>query len=215
MTAADHHDEAVGRGSEGLALNAVIPVVEPQCGGRAPAPGDLSLIQALVNSFHNLETRCDEFETPAGLADWLFRHDLLGPATRLTSADLSRALDVREGLRAMLFVNNGSPPDHGAIARLNLALRGPGLFVQLGPDQPPDLVSTQRDLDAAVALFAAIVAVAQLDGRWRRLKACPGRDCGWAFYDHSRNHGSNWCSMSVCGQREKARAYRRRARRGY
>jgi predicted RNA-binding Zn ribbon-like protein len=42
------------------------------------------------------------------------------------------------------------------------------------------------------------------------LKACPGRHCGWAFYDHSRNQSARWCSMQICGDREKARAYYRR-----
>jgi predicted RNA-binding Zn ribbon-like protein len=49
-----------------------------------------------------------------------------------------------------------------------------------------------------------------LDGTWARLKACPGRDCGWVFYDHSRNQSARWCSMKVCGDREKARAYYQR-----
>jgi predicted RNA-binding Zn ribbon-like protein len=43
-------------------------------------------------------------------------------------------------------------------------------------------------------------------------KACPGRHCGWAFYDRSLSRTSTWCSMRVCGGREKARAYRWRAR---
>jgi predicted RNA-binding Zn ribbon-like protein len=84
-------------------------------------------------------------------------------------------------------------------------------------------VAQHDGLDAALAVIAVIVAAAQIDGNWTRLKACPGLDsrgaelggvhrCGWAFYDQSRNQSSNWCSMSVCGQREKAREYRQRRR---
>ena len=51
---------------------------------------------------------------------------------------------------------------------------------------------------------------AQADGAWERLKACRQETCGWLFYDASRNRSSNWCSMQVCGGREKSRAYRRR-----
>jgi predicted RNA-binding Zn ribbon-like protein len=61
--------------------------------------------------------------------------------------------------------------------------------------------------------LASIVAVAQIDGTWSRLKACPGVHCGWAFYDHSRNQSGSWCSMSVCGSRAKVREYRRRKKR--
>jgi predicted RNA-binding Zn ribbon-like protein len=64
---------------------------------------------------------------------------------------------------------------------------------------------------AAIGLVLGAVHEARADGTWPRLKACPGRHCGWAFYDHSRNGGSTWCSMRVCGGREKARAYRRRS----
>jgi predicted RNA-binding Zn ribbon-like protein len=119
-------------------------------------------------------------------------------------------LDVREGLRALLYANNHEHVDHHAIDRMNRALRGTGLAVHLHESSGPDFTSARRDLDSALALIATIVAVAQLDGRWSRLKACPGRDCGWAFYDHSRNQASGWCSMGICGQRAKARAYRRR-----
>jgi predicted RNA-binding Zn ribbon-like protein len=195
----------------------VIPALErrppdPQPADRRPAPGDLRLVQALVNSFHNLDTSGEEFASPAGLADWLIRRELLDPRERLTHADLSRVLDVREGLRALLYANNHEHVDDHAIERMNRALRGAGLAVQLDPSSRPDFRSARRDLDSALALIGTIVAVAQLDGRWSRLKACPGHDCGWAFYDHSRNQASSWCSMSVCGQRAKAREYRRRRR---
>lgn len=205
--------------SEGLALSEVTVVVmrgpaDPQPADRTPAPGDLRLVQALVNSFHNLDTRRDEFDSPAGLAEWLVRRELLEPDERLTHADLSRVIYVREGLRALLYANNHEPADHGVIQRMNRALRGPGLAVQLDPSQPPDFRSARRDLDSALALIATIAAVAQLDGRWSRLKACPGDHCGWVFYDNSRNQASGWCSMQICGQRAKARAYRRRKARG-
>jgi len=184
------------------------PDVQPA--DRTPAPGELRLVQALVNSFHNLDTSKEEFDSPTGLAEWLVTRELLDPRVRLTHADLSRVLDVREGLRALLYANNDEPPDDDAIERMNRALRGPGLAVQLDPSAPPDFRSSRRDLDSVLALIATIVAVAQLDGRWSRLKACPGHDCGWAFYDNSRNQASGWCAMEICGARAKARAYRQR-----
>ena len=46
------------------------------------------------------------------------------------------------------------------------------------------------------------------DGTWRRLKACREDTCQWAFYDRSKNRSGTWCSMAVCGNRAKARAYR-------
>jgi predicted RNA-binding Zn ribbon-like protein len=190
--------------------------IELQPGDRQPAPGDLWLVQSFVNSRWDLERELeDQFADSEGLANWLVERDLVPPGTPVSEADLRRALDARDGLQALLFANNGAELDHEAVERLDGVLRGPGLFVQLHADSPPDFVPPQRDLDGALALIGTIAAIAQLDGSWLRLKACRGEDCGWAFYDHSRNQTGSWCSMSVCGSRAKARDYRRRKRRSH
>lgn len=39
-----------------------------------------------------------------------------------------------------------------------------------------------------------------------RVKECPGADdCGWLFYDTSKNGSRRWCSMEGCGSRVKMR----------
>jgi hypothetical protein len=63
--------------------------------------------------------------------------------------------------------------------------------------------------DAAGAALAAASRLVVL-GEWERIKICPAEHCGWAFYDRSRNRSRTWCSMRVCGNREKARAWRER-----
>ncbi|GGI92725.1 hypothetical protein GCM10011581_32400 [Saccharopolyspora subtropica] len=62
------------------------------------------------------------------------------------------------------------------------------------------------------ALGSVLVAAARLvhTGHWDRIKICPADDCLWAFYDRSRNRSRTWCSMRVCGNREKARSWRER-----
>lgn len=173
------------------------------------------MVQAFVNTFWDLDDNGrDQFESPEALCTWLLKWDLIEPGVHIDHADVHRAVDVREGLRALLFINNGSEAAPDAIARLNDALRGPGLFVQLDAGGRPQFKTQRAGADAAIALIATVVAVAQLDGRFSRLKACPGTHCGWAFYDHSRNKASSWCAMSICGSRAKAREYRRRKRRG-
>jgi predicted RNA-binding Zn ribbon-like protein len=188
----------------------------PQSGGREPAPGELGLVQAFVNSHYDLahEHGADLLHSPSALARWLSARGLLDKegAARVTRADLRRGLDIREGLRAMLAANNGEVWDADAVERLNRAGARPAAMIQFhrhGPSFEPHA----RDVDGAFAVLLAIVARAQLDGSWARFKACPGDDCGWAFYDYSRNQASAWCSMSVCGSRSKARAYRRRNQR--
>jgi predicted RNA-binding Zn ribbon-like protein len=103
-------------------------------------------------------------------------------------------------------------PDPAARERLRAAVSGlPAAYAR---DDDGTLAPDPRvtGVDGALGLVVAIVHEAQLAGTWTRLKACPGHHCGWVFYDVSRNAASTWCSMQVCGSREKARAYRRRVR---
>lgn len=41
-----------------------------------------------------------------------------------------------------------------------------------------------------------------------RVRACPGRGCGWLFIDRAGRR--RWCRMEWCGNRAKARAHARR-----
>jgi predicted RNA-binding Zn ribbon-like protein len=46
------------------------------------------------------------------------------------------------------------------------------------------------------------------EGDLGRVKQCPGADdCGWLFYDTSRNGTRRWCSMEGCGSRMKMRRH--------
>jgi predicted RNA-binding Zn ribbon-like protein len=56
----------------------------------------------------------------------------------------------------------------------------------------------------------ASVALASCDGTWDRLKVCGNDECAYVFYDRSKNACRRWCSMEVCGNRVKTRAYRQR-----
>ena len=185
----------------------------PQPGNRRPAPGDLELVQTFLNSRWDLTSHNEEeLASPSAVSAWLVEHGLFDRRHALTESDRRRVLEVREGLREMLFVNNGAVEDPEVVARLNRALRAPRIYVQLAVADTPKFKPHPWDLDGALALIATIVALSQLDGSWARMKACPGPDCGWAFYDHSRNQASSWCAMSVCGSRAKVRAYRERRR---
>jgi predicted RNA-binding Zn ribbon-like protein len=124
-----------------------------------------------------------------------------------TAAD--RVLAFREALRALLLANHGEPPDPAAIATLD---RAAAITVAFDASGAARLEPARTGVDGALAKLLAIVAHAQADGTWPRLKACPDDSCGWAFYDRSRNRSRTWCSMSACGNRAKARSYRARHR---
>lgn len=43
-----------------------------------------------------------------------------------------------------------------------------------------------------------------------KVRECEASDCYWIFLDNSRNRSRRWCTMSACGNREKARRHYRR-----
>jgi len=186
---------------------------EPQPGSREPAPGELALVQAFVNSHYDLELEhgADLFATPVALSRWLERRGgVEARSDSLTERDVRRAVAVREGLRALA----GGSDSASSLAALNEAAAGAAIEVRFTPSGPSFVPGEGGRLDHALAIVLAIAATAMIDGSWTRLKVCPGVDCGWLFYDHSRNQSGRWCSMAVCGGRAKARAHYRRRRDG-
>ena len=176
-------------------------------GGREPAPEPLRLVQAFVNTVDR-EHGPDLLADAAGLEEWLRRHDLAVP---VRSGEEDSARSAREALRSLLWANNGEPYDAAAADVLSGAARHAGLEPTFSPGEAA-LVPRAGGVDGVVGRILAVAFAAMLDGGWRRLKACPGHRCGWAFYDRSTNASATWCSMQVCGGRAKAGAYYRRRR---
>ena len=172
------------------------------------APGPLELVREFVNTL-DVEDGVDELTSPRALAAWLRARGLLreGAATR---PDVDRARKAREALRALLAANNGVSVRKEAALELNRAARRADMRLRFEPDGSARLEPAARGVDGALGRLLAIAAAAVAEGTWSRLKACRAPDCRWAFYDHARNRSRHWCSMAVCGNRTKARAYRRR-----
>ncbi|GAA3004089.1 CGNR zinc finger domain-containing protein [Actinokineospora diospyrosa] len=147
---------------------------------------DVELLLDFLNTT-DFEQHTDLFDDPVGWQAWL-------TSRNLTDDPAARA--IRDGLRAAIGGHPAPPPPPTAV-RIELV------------DQTPTLVATT----AAGAALAAATRLAVL-GEWHRIKICPADDCRWAFYDRSRNRSRTWCSMRVCGNREKARAWRERAKLG-
>jgi predicted RNA-binding Zn ribbon-like protein len=153
----------------------------------------------------------DELATGAALGGWLAGRGLIPPGTQPTGADLAAAHRLRDALRGALAARASSGWDGRAGA--NGALAGLTLRVELGADGTPHLSPVAgTGVPAALARLAATTALAEADGSWQRLKICAAPDCRWVFYDTSRSGAGRWCSMRVCGNRDKTRAYRQRHR---
>jgi predicted RNA-binding Zn ribbon-like protein len=170
--------------------------------------GPLELVQRFVNTL-NVETGRDELATPEALAGWLAAGGLAGARLRAGPADLRRAAELREALRGLLRTNNGAPGDNRDAAALERQARRSGVVLGFGP-AGPELRPRAGGVDGALGRILVAVAACEADGSWQRLKACRAETCAWAFLDRSRNGSRHWCSMEVCGNREKARAFRAR-----
>ncbi|WP_425440510.1 CGNR zinc finger domain-containing protein [Prauserella shujinwangii] len=149
-------------------------------------PPDASLVLDFLNTV-DVEEGTDLLDSATAWAAWARDREL-------RADPVTEAREVRDALRAAV----GDPARTPSPARA-------GIEVVL-TDRGPELVAA-----GAVATVLAAAARLAVLGEWERVKICPADDCRWAFYDRSRNRSRTWCSMKVCGNREKARAWRQRA----
>jgi predicted RNA-binding Zn ribbon-like protein len=181
-----------------------------QPGGRAPAPPPLDLVQDFVNT-EIPDWHRDDIATAGALAAWLAGRGLLEDGRTLGADAVVAARDLRAALRSLALANTlGEPPPPPSAVAIDAALARFPLAVRLVAGAPTLVPVDDAELHG-LATLAAIVVEARHRATWERMKACRQETCGWLFYDGSRNRSSSWCSMQVCGGREKARAHRRRA----
>ncbi|MEA2453615.1 MAG: hypothetical protein QOG04_2325 [Actinomycetota bacterium] len=175
---------------------------------RPPAPGRLAIVQDFLNTY-DLEDNEDALSTPEKLDSWLCKHSLCVPG-ELSPEDVSWTGSVREALRDVLEAHHGTPSRVPATGVLEKAAEAGHLVTRFTPDGGSSLEAASPGLAGALGEILGIVYTAMADGTWYRLKVCQNDVCRWAFYDRSKNRSSSWCSMSVCGNREKAAVYRKR-----
>ncbi len=164
------------------------------------APGDLEIVRLLINTY-DVEDDADALD-----AAWLKDNGLA--LDGVSARDLDRTRELREALRDLLSSHGH---DAEATTHLNAIAAQAPLTVAFDEHGHAHLHPTGTGFAAVAARVLAIVERAQADGTWERMKACAMDTCRWAFYDHSRNRSRQWCDMAVCGNRAKARSYRRRS----
>jgi predicted RNA-binding Zn ribbon-like protein len=155
------------------------------------ATSALELVRDFVNTF-DAESGVDSLDSR-----WLAENGMSGAA-------VADAVAVREAIRELLLANNGLPADvAGAGRTLDRAARVSGLAFRFSD-------GGARVEGRGLAPILAALAEAMRSDDWTRLKACRAETCHWAFVDRAKNRSRTWCSMSVCGNRQKAQRYRSR-----
>jgi predicted RNA-binding Zn ribbon-like protein len=176
---------------------------------RNEAPGDLELVRRFVNTW-DVEEGTDELDGPESLLRWISGAGLLDDEAIADEENLKRALALREGIRSLLLANTGEGVEPANLRELNRVAGSVCLRVRFDEDGGPTLGPESSGVSAALGRILAAVVRATDEGIWGRLKVCTNDACQWAFYDRSKNRSGKWCTMEVCGNRIKARAFRQR-----
>ncbi|MFC6357362.1 CGNR zinc finger domain-containing protein [Luethyella okanaganae] len=150
-------------------------------GGAVASEPDETFLVAFLNTL-DVEDGTDAIADKTGLAAWAGEHGL-------EPGDLSEAQRTRDALRELAVGEHPKLP-----------------AVMLEPSYAGGTIRLKAATVAEAALAAAVILGVQ--GRLARVKLCPADDCREAFYDLSRNGSRTWCSMEICGNRQKARSFR-------
>ncbi|MEU7783925.1 CGNR zinc finger domain-containing protein [Amycolatopsis sp. NPDC049159] len=162
----------------------------------------------LVNTLRSRYAEGVELLTgPDALAEWLSRAGFTTGPVPVTTGNVLAAKALREAIdRVLLPVGTPSEMD---IELVNNAAAS-------APAPPPRLTLVDGVLhrevpapkDPVAAAFAALAADAiDLAAGGASVRVCAADDCGVRFCDASPRRNRQWCSMSRCGNRAKARAH--------
>ena len=178
---------------------------------RETATGVVGLVQAYVNTV-DIQDGPEEFSDPTALERWLVARGLMEPGQDVSEGDLKNAVAVREAIRGVIGANSGTTVYPLDIATLNEAAAASRIRARFGADGKARLEPEAGGVAGAMGRIVAAVFTAMADEDWSHLKLCGSSTCRWAFFDRSRNHSSRWCTMASCGNRQKARRFRQRAK---
>ncbi len=176
-----------------------------------------------VNTLDNRPTeRAKELlENYADLAAWSRQCGILSPGeervlvarSRRAPREASRVLERARSLREALFaIFSRREPEALDVLKRGLpwvyrrpALRSGRNYELVWRDDPNAL---DRMLGPVARSAVDLLTSSDLD----RVRVCGAEDCDWLFLDESRSRSRQWCNMSVCGNRAKARRFYRRNR---
>lgn len=169
---------------------------------------EIDLLVDFVNT-RDVEEETDSIAEPKGLTEWIAeRTGEHLPDLRV--ADVERLQGLRESIRALMHANNGGQVGEKALEPLRDAAERSRFRLAFEPDGDLELTPARADLSGFESTLLLAIEHLQCHEAWPRLKACTDDNCQWAFYDTTRNRSRTWCSMDVCGNRQKTRRYRER-----
>jgi len=166
-------------------------------------PQELALVQAFATAI--------DVDSPARFGRWLTANGY--PVEHEpTAAELALATGLRDALRAELEAHHDAGAgDPDARSRLDSYASRVPLRAAFGAG-PAGLAGAGEGVAKVLGDVIAQVVLAERAGSWARVKICREDTCQAVFFDQSKNQSKTWCSMGICGNRNKTRSYRSRQR---
>ncbi|MCE7003041.1 CGNR zinc finger domain-containing protein [Kibdelosporangium philippinense] len=189
------------------AVQARLPWQEAHFVGGHPV---LDLTNTVFNRKHPAEDG-ELLKTPADVLTWCASVGLFEDIPSRADADLPAQVQVvREEVWAVFdALGRGEALPHKAFGAL-LERAGVGVRTERVQQTGAALDRVNWAAPGAIPAALSLLAVQALFTLpAERVRAC-GR-CGWMFLDSSRGGRRRWCSMSTCGNREKASRHRHSA----
>ena len=156
----------------------------------------------------------DVIASAEGLAAWLEAAGIAGSAIG-SAADGQRIRKQRELLRtAFETMQQGDPPSKRAVEEINRYLGDIRFSLQLVAHKEELWLEWRREAGQSgpAGVIAEDFARFACDHEPARLKHCANPGCTMVFYDKGKNNTRRWCTMSICGNRDKIARFRSRSK---
>jgi predicted RNA-binding Zn ribbon-like protein len=140
---------------------------------------------------------------PAALGEWLVAAGRLARRPRVTAGERALALRLREAVDR-LTRGDTRPVDVRLVNEVAAGAPVPQLRID---DDGPRRVPRATAGPVATALAELAVDAIDVVVTGGLVRICASDNCGLRFLDASPRHNRQWCSMSRCGNRAKARAH--------
>lgn len=131
-------------------------------------------------------------------------------SSELTAGYLERTIELREALyRIFLAQARKEQPPQGDIDHLQqvyITALSHAKLLQTPQRYQWHWQTNGNSLNTLLWTIAHAAVELLCSTDVQRIKECPGADdCGWLFFDTSKNRSRRWCSMEGCGSRVKMR----------
>lgn len=150
-----------------------------------------------------------DFRNAGDWSEWAQSKYLASSSSAALPA-FGRAMALQQVLRRLEASNNGLEDNGDAVVKFNAIIDRLKVRPQVSPSGEIGFAANPRAADSPAALLLLMALDSMAQGVWARFKLCREPTCSASFYDLSKSSTKVWCSMALCGSRDKMRRLRER-----